>query len=217
MSATLSDREFKTIIVFWSATGNTGKGGRCHPGGLAGAGIKPVVCRVAEAAAEDLYDYDLVFFGAPSYSFQPPPPVQRYIQAKMKLHRDRGDIKPGAPVMPGKTAVVFCTYSGPHTSIREATPVGDVMGQLFEHIGFAVPGNGTSWASSTAERYEHAGKAGISGAAPGPPTGEVTKNVAAVVQAIRSAGINKTAVSAALAPATASGATAAEGDTNSMA
>ena len=47
-----------------------------------------------------------------------------------------GDVKPGAPKLPGKTAVVFITYSGPHTGIREATPAGEYLGQLFEHIGF---------------------------------------------------------------------------------
>ena len=56
----------------------------------------------------------------------------------MKLHRERGDIKLGAPEIPGKTAVIFCTYSGPHTGVREATPVGEYLGQLFEHIGFKV-------------------------------------------------------------------------------
>ena len=56
----------------------------------------------------------------------------------MKLHSERGDIKLGAPSIPGKTAVVFCTYSGPHTGISEATPAGDYMGQFFEHLGFEV-------------------------------------------------------------------------------
>ena len=56
----------------------------------------------------------------------------------MKHHRDRGDIKPGAPRVPGKRAVVFVTYSGPHTGIAEAIPVGKYLGQFFEHIGFEV-------------------------------------------------------------------------------
>jgi hypothetical protein len=33
---------------------------------------------------------------------------------------------------------MFCTYSGPHTGLREATPVVLYMGQFFEHIGFTV-------------------------------------------------------------------------------
>ena len=56
----------------------------------------------------------------------------------MKIHGDRGDIKPCAPKIAGKTAVIFCTYSGPHTGINEATTAGDYMGQFFEHIGFDV-------------------------------------------------------------------------------
>jgi len=34
--------------------------------------------------------------------------------------------------------LVFCTYSGPHTGIREAVPAGRYIGQFFEHLGFLV-------------------------------------------------------------------------------
>jgi hypothetical protein len=64
--------------------------------------------------------------------------VLKFVKNKMIFHNDRGDIKPGAPQIPGKKAVVFCTYSGPHTGIREATPVGEYLGQFFEHLGFDV-------------------------------------------------------------------------------
>lgn len=128
----------KTLIIYWSATGNTEKVANTIREALVREGISPTFKKVADAAAEELYDYDVVFLGAPSYSFQPPEPVQKFIRSKMDLHRDRGDIKLGCPVIPGKTAVVFCTYSGPHTGIREATPAGDYMGQFFEHLGFKV-------------------------------------------------------------------------------
>jgi len=130
--------ELKALILYWSATGNTEKVANTIKDALVRGGITPVIKKVADAGAEELYDYNLVFLGAPSYSFQPPEPVQKFIKAKMNLHRDRGDIKLGAPAIPGKTAVIFCTYSGPHTGIREATPVGDYIGQFFEHIGFKV-------------------------------------------------------------------------------
>ena len=32
----------------------------------------------------------------------------------------------------------FFTYSGPHTGINEATPVGKYIGQFLEHLGFTV-------------------------------------------------------------------------------
>ena len=44
----------------------------------------------------------------------------------------------GAPKVAGKYALVFCTYSGPHTGIDEATPAGKYMRQFFEHIGFTI-------------------------------------------------------------------------------
>ena len=43
-----------------------------------------------------------------------------------------------APKVNGKNALIFCTYSGPHTGIDEATPAGKTMRQYFEHFGFNV-------------------------------------------------------------------------------
>lgn len=128
----------KTLLLYWSATGNTEKVARTIEKALRAAGIEPSVKKIAGEINEDLYDYDLVFLGCPSYAFQPPKPVQDMVGQKMKLHRDRGDIKLGAPELPGKVAVVFCTYSGPHTGIDEATPVGEYLGQFFAHIGYRV-------------------------------------------------------------------------------
>jgi len=133
-----AEHELKALIIYWSATGNTEKVAAVIQQALTREGITPVKKKVTGAAAEELYNYDLVFLGAPSYSFAPPEPVQRFIKDKMKLHSERGDIKLGAPAIPGKTAAVFCTYSGPHTGIGEATPAGDYMGQFFEHLGFEV-------------------------------------------------------------------------------
>ena len=62
------------------------------------------------------------------------------MQSRMKFHNDRGDIKPRAPVVPGRNAVAFVTYSGPHTGIDEATPVGKYLGQFFAHLGFTIRG-----------------------------------------------------------------------------
>jgi hypothetical protein len=93
---------------------------------------------VEEARDEDLYTYEMVFLGAPSFMWQPPTPVQDYIKAKMDYYRKRGDIKLCAPKVPGKKAVVFVTYSGPHTGTNEAVPVGKYLGQFFEHLGFEL-------------------------------------------------------------------------------
>jgi flavodoxin len=128
----------KTLIIYWSATGNTEKVALTIRDTLIREGITPVVKKVADAKAENLHDYDLVFIGAPSYMWQPPPPVQKYVAEKMEYYRKHDGIKLRAPKTPGKKAVAFITYSGPHTGIREATPAGDYLGQFFEHIGFEV-------------------------------------------------------------------------------
>jgi flavorubredoxin len=133
-----SDHELKALIIYWSATGNTEKVAGSIKTALLQNGITPEVKKINEAADEDLYQYDLVFLGSPSYQFLPPEPIQRFVKQQMKVHNEKGDIKPGAPRIDRKTAVIFCTYSGPHTGIREATPVGEYLGQFFEHIGFEI-------------------------------------------------------------------------------
>ena len=40
--------------------------------------------------------------------------------------------------MAGKYAVIFCTYSGPHAGIDEATPADKYAGQFFDHFGYTV-------------------------------------------------------------------------------
>ena len=128
------------LIIYWSATGNTKRVAETIHNALQSGGVNSLLKRVEEAKTDDLYEYDLVFIGAPSFMWQPPEPVQEYIKAKMDYHRKRGDIKLCAPKVPGKKAVVFVTYSGPHTGIGEATPVGKYLGQFLEHLGFDLAG-----------------------------------------------------------------------------
>jgi len=126
------------LIIYFSATGNTEKVANAIWETLEEEKVNVNILKVQDAAEEELYDYNLVFLGTPSHSFLPAQPVMHFINNKMKLHRERGDIKLCAPKISGKTAVVFCTYSGPHTGINEAIPVGKYMGQFFEHIGFEI-------------------------------------------------------------------------------
>ena len=128
----------KAFIVYWSSTGNTEKVAIAIEKGLAGCGVEVTKRVVADASEDDFYDYDLVFLGSPTYMFMPPDPVINLIKDKLKLHGKRGDIKLKSPKLPGKKAIVFVTYSGPHTGVNEAVPVGKYIGQMFEHIGFEV-------------------------------------------------------------------------------
>ncbi len=131
-------KQLKTLVLYWSATGNTEKVANTIIRTLKAQGITPDVKKVGDPGEEELFDYDVVFLGCPSYSFLPPEPVIKWVKHKMELHHSRNEIKLAAPRMPGKNAVIFVTYSGPHTGIREATPVGEYLGQLFEHLGFDV-------------------------------------------------------------------------------
>jgi len=132
--------ELKALIIYWSATGNTEKVANAIRRSLEREKVRPTLRKITEAVEEELYEYDLVFLGSPTHDFLPPKPVQRFVKEKMKHHRERGDVKPCAPRVPGKTGVVFCTFSGPHTGVREAIPVGKYIGQFLEHLGFEVAG-----------------------------------------------------------------------------
>jgi flavodoxin len=135
----LSD-ELKVLIIYWSATGNTEQVVNAIQRGLVNEKITPKVIKLPVVEEVELYEYDLVLLGSPSYMFLPPEPVQQFIRKKMKYHREHGDVRPCAPKVPGKTAVVFCTYSGPHTGINEAIPACKYLGQFFEHLGFEIAG-----------------------------------------------------------------------------
>ena len=128
----------KALIVFLSITGNTEKVANSIYSGLTEGGYDTALIKVQDAANEDFYDYDLVCFGAPAYNWHVPKPADDFLKAKFNQYRKDGRVLPGAPVIPGKHYLVFCTYSGPHTGIREATPAGLYIGQFFEHFGFAM-------------------------------------------------------------------------------
>jgi len=104
----------------------------------AGAAVAVDAAVAADAADLDLFAYDLVCLGFPSYQWHPPKPVDDYLKTKFAAYRKEDRILPCAPQLPGKNALIFCTYSGPHTGIREAVPAGKYAGQFFEHLGFAV-------------------------------------------------------------------------------
>ena len=128
----------KALIVYWSKTGNTKKVALAIKEGLENAGVQVQMKKPEEAENIDYFDYDLVCVGAPSYSWHPPEPMTNFLKKKFALYRQQGKVKPSAPKVPRKNALIFVTYSGPHTGIDEATPAGKDMQQFFEHIGFTV-------------------------------------------------------------------------------
>ena len=128
----------RAAIFYWSRTGNTEKVASAIREGLEEAGVDVTIMRTEKAEDIDLYDYDLVCIGAPSHQWRPPEPVTSFLMSKFAHYRGQGRVKLGAPKIPGKNVLIFCTYSGPHTGINEAIPVGKYIGQFFEHLGFTV-------------------------------------------------------------------------------
>jgi flavodoxin len=184
----MSQKDFKTLIYYWSATGNTEKVAVSIQQALEREGIKPVMKKIHKAGTVNLYDYDLVFMGSPSYMWAPPEPVRKIVGEMMDYHRKRGEIKPSAPKIPGKKAVVFITYSGPHTGIDEAIPAGKYLGQFFAHLGFEVA---AEWyvVGEFHKSLENSTK-GLLGDIRGRPNRqdltEVENNVAKLINSIRS-------------------------------
>lgn len=128
----------KAAVIYWSHGGNTEKVAVSIQQGLTEGGFDAVLKKVPEADDVDFFAYDLVCLGVPSYNWHPPKPAGDYLKAKFARYRSEGRVKMGAPAIQGKNALVFCTYSGPHTGIREAVPAGKYIGQFFEHLGFTV-------------------------------------------------------------------------------
>ena len=128
----------KALIIYWSKTGNTEKVALAIKQGLEETEVQVTIKKQEEAENVDYFDYDLVCVGAPSYSWHPPEPMANFLRNKFAAYRKEGKIKPCAPKISGKNALIFVTYSGPHTGMDEATPAGKYMRQFFEHIGFTV-------------------------------------------------------------------------------
>jgi flavodoxin len=126
------------VMIYWSKTGNTEKVALAIKEGLERAGVKVSAKSAEEAADVDFFDYDLVCIGSPSYEWHPPKPMEDLLKMKINNYRKQGKVNLCAPKILGKNALIFCTYSGPHTGINEATPVGKYIGQFLEHLGFIV-------------------------------------------------------------------------------
>ncbi|MFW5856221.1 MAG: flavodoxin family protein [Bacillota bacterium] len=125
-------------VIYWSKTGNTKKVAKAIKDGAETAGADVELLQVSEAGDIDYFDYDLICFGSPSYSWQPPEDVKDFLNNKQSEYKERGLPKLGSPRVSGKNVLLFCTYSGPHTGKNEAIPVLKYIGQFFDHLGIEI-------------------------------------------------------------------------------
>ncbi len=174
-------------VIYWSQTGNTEEVARAIVDALETEGIAVDLHTVDEAVALDFYSYALLFVGFPPYQWSPPTPVDRWLKQRFNTYKREGRVQVGAPPVPGKHVVLFCTFSGPHTGIREATPALDYAGQFFEHLGLPVV---ASWyvvgEFHGRERYNTQGRLGdIRGRPNAADLAQVREKVVALLDTIR--------------------------------
>ncbi len=129
----------KALVLFWSSTGNTEKVANRIAEGLVDSGWDVIYRSIKEEGVEEenFYSYDLICFGIPSINWHVPVPAEKFLKSKFNEYKQAGKIIPGCPKN-GRYAMLFCTYSGPHTGINEAIPALKYAGQFFEHFGFTI-------------------------------------------------------------------------------
>lgn len=128
----------RAVVIYWSKTGNTEKVALAIQEGLEASSAEVLLRRVEDAKDIDYFAFDLVCIGFPSYQWHLPEAMGSFLKSKFSAYRQAGRVKVNAPRIPEKHALIFCTYSGPHTGINEAIPAGKYAGQFFEHLGFQV-------------------------------------------------------------------------------
>jgi hypothetical protein len=123
------------LVLFWSRGGNTRKVAAALHHVLRGEDVHSDLTEITPDLEVDYSEYDLILLGAPSYQWLPPDEVVAFLK---RQHRRKVTVLPSAPELPGRFAVVFCTFGGPDTGYREAVPCLKYLGQFLEHAGFRV-------------------------------------------------------------------------------
>jgi len=128
----------KSLVLYSSVTGNTEKVAKRIAEVLRRKGYDVAIAKVDDETNVDLLAYDLVFLGSAVHQWLPTNMLMNYVKRMLKTYFNSSVIVPCCPIRPGKYAVCFCTYSGPHTGLSEAIPATKWMRAFLEHAGFTV-------------------------------------------------------------------------------
>ncbi|MCP4717029.1 MAG: flavodoxin [Deltaproteobacteria bacterium] len=126
------------LNLYYSETGNTEKVALRIEAAVRAEGHEATTLKAAKELKVDLLVYDFVFVGSGVYLWLPGKPMLDFLRGARKHYADSGSILLCSPRLPGKKAVMYCTYAGVHTGIGEAIPAVKFCGQLFDHLGFTV-------------------------------------------------------------------------------
>lgn len=128
-----------TILnLYFSATGNTEKVAMRIQETVQDLGRKVDTVKITPETQLDILQYDFVFVGSGVYGQLPGKPVMEVFRKHIREYVQKGEIKPASPRRPSAKTVVYCTYGGAHTGVNEAVPAVKYMGQLFDHLGYAI-------------------------------------------------------------------------------
>ena len=130
----------EAAVIYWSKTGNTQKAACAIRDGLEAGGAEVQLRKVEEADEVEYFHYDLVCIGFPSYQWAPPQAMVTFLKGKHRQYARQGRVQVNAPPVEDTQALIFCTYSGPHTGLKEAIPAGKYAAQFFDHLGFEIVG-----------------------------------------------------------------------------
>lgn len=128
----------KVLNLFFSSTGNTEAVAKQIAETTRDEGNEVETAKIAEGIDVDLFQYDFIFVGSGVYEWLPGQSVMKVFSELRKRYFEEGKLKPASPRMPGKKAVVYCTYGGAHTGVKEAIPAVKYIAQLLDHLGFEI-------------------------------------------------------------------------------
>jgi len=125
------------LVVYDSLSGNTEKvAQRIYE--TSAESLPAQIVRVDNDTQIDLLAHDLVFIGSAVIDWLPTKTMTAFVQRTMKAANKQGLIKPASPIVPGKFAVCFATFGGPHIGVGEAVPMTLWLRSALAHLGFIV-------------------------------------------------------------------------------
>jgi flavodoxin len=168
----------RILNLYYSQTGNTQQIALRIAETAISLGHSVDTLQAAKELEPDMLAYDFFFVGSGVYQWLPGKPMLDFLRAS------RQRIRPCSPRLPGKRAVIYCTYGGVHTGINEAVPAVKFCGQLFDHLGITVLDEWYIIGDFKSDEFKKHNTGGRFGAINGRPDEHDLKEVSERVQAI---------------------------------
>jgi len=174
----------RILNLYHSQTGNTQKIALRIAETAHSLGHSVDTLQAAKELETDVLAYDFFFVGSGVYQWLPGKPMLDFLRAARQRYSLAGAIRSCSPRLPGKHAVIYCTYGGVHTGINEAVPAVKFCGQLFDHLGITVLDEWYFIGDFKSDEFKRHNSGGRFGDIHGRPDERDLKEVGELVQAI---------------------------------